>query len=178
MSSQGPTSGEGRQFDLKDEYIDAAWKQRWMGARAKYPEELIDNVGKVRGLFESADAPSLEDRVFIVCRTDPHEAAQVELVEAYSSISAANEHVLLLFAHEYGDSMDEECSWAMKGAVPEPSLPPGTTYMMWSFSRHACLSLEATLADDYAPGPRMIYIVEKWIETSPSEQLARSVFGR
>lgn len=177
MTSQGSSSGQGRRVDLKDEYIDAAWKQRWMTARVKYPEELIDNVGKVRGLFESVDAPSLEDRVFIVCRTDPHEAAQVELVEAYSTITAANEHVLLLFAKEYGDSMGEECSWVMKGATPERSLLPGTTYMMWSFNHHACLSLEATLADDYAPGPRKVYIAEKWIETAPSEQLVRSVFG-
>lgn len=178
-SSSSSSGTQGRRVDLKEDYIDAAWKERWMGARAKYPEELIDNVGKVRGLFASAAAPSLEDRVFIVCRTDPPEAEAGEagVVEVYPTVTAANEHVLLLFAKDYGDKMDDECSWSMKGAVPEQSVLPGTTHIMWSFTPHACLSLEITLADDSTAEPRSVFIVEKWIETEPAEQLVRRVLG-
>lgn len=178
-TSSSSSSPRGKRLDLKEDYIDTAWKQRWMGASAKYPEDLIDNVGKVRGLFASADAPSLEDCVFIVCRTDPPEveAGEAGVVEVYPTVTAANEHVLLLFAKDYGDRMNEECSWSMKGTVPGRDELPGTTHITWSFTHHACLSLEITLAEDPSARPRKVFIVEKWIETSPSEQLVKRVLG-
>lgn len=178
MATESQDPGpSGRRVDLKEDYVDAAWKQRWMNAKAKYPDELINNVGKVRGLFTSPDAPSVEDQIFLVCRTDPHEAGQLDVVEAYSTVPAANEHVLLLFAKAYGDAMDQECSWSMKGGGSDQESPPGNTHMVWSFSAHGCLSLEATLADDYTPGPRRVFIVEKWIETEPPELLVKRVLG-
>lgn len=167
----------GRRVELKDEYVDASWKQRWMNAKAKYPEELIDNVGKVRGLFASAEAPSLEDQVFLVCRTDRHAAGQVDVVQAYSSVPAANEHVLLLFAKEYGDSLDTQCSWSIKGGSSAKALSSGSTDAMWAFSPHACLSLEINLPEDDEQGPHKVFIVERWIETEPPEQLVKRVLG-
>lgn len=178
MATESPDpSPSGRRVELKEDYIDAAWKERWMSSKARYPEELIDNVGKVRGLFTSPDAPSVEDQVFLVCRTDPHAAGEIDVAEAYSTVSAANEHVLLLFAKAYGDAMDLECSWSMKGVDSGRELPPGNTHIVWSFSAHGCLSLEATLADDNAPGPHRVSIVEKWIETEPPEQLVKRILG-
>lgn len=167
---------QGREVELKDEYVDAAWKQRWMNAKVKYPEEIIDNVGKVRGLFTSSEAPALEGQVFIVCRTDLHDAGQVDVVQAYSSVPPANEHVLLLFAKEHGDSLDTQCSWSMKGAVSSAGDPsPGSTHATWSFSPHACLSLEIT--QESGSDPRRVFIVERWIETEPPEQLVKRVLG-
>lgn len=171
-------TGQGRGIEVKHEYLDPAWKSRWIGAKAKYPEELIDNVGMVRGLFKSPDAPSTEDQVFIVCKTGPHEEGGTTVVEVYSSVPAANEHVLLQFAKEYGDSIGADCSWSNQGQPWAGNLLGASAQMAWSFSPHACLSLEVLhLPGDEKLGTRKIWVDEKWVETEPSEPLVRSALG-
>lgn len=175
--TSSPGSGQARRVDLKEDYIDPTWKQRWMNSGVRYPEELIDNVGKVRGLFASPDAPSLEDCVFIVCRTNDAESGKVEVVEVYPTVTAANEHVLLLFAKDCRESIDEECSWSMKGAELEQHMLAKAKHATWNFSPHACLSLEIVLDASPSAEPHRVFIVEKWIEAAPPEQLVKRILG-
>lgn len=179
-TSQAPSS-QGRGIELKQEYIDPEWKRRWKAAKARYPALLLEYAGMVRGLFQSPEAPlSTQDgKVFIVYRTDPHDAGEVHVEGVYSNVPAANEHVLLCFAKEYGDAMDEDCVWAMKGDRSARELPSGSVaQMVWSFNAHACLELEITsLPDDHGPGSRKVFVVEEWIEAEPPEDLELSILG-
>lgn len=192
MSTQGQspaTQGQRRAVDLSEQHMDHEWKQRWKAAKAKYPDDLIQYAGQVRGLFLSPDAPisAADGKVFIVYRTDPSDAAagEVHVEGVYSNIPAANEHVLLCFAATYGDSMDERCSWSMKGVAAKSAsqdLPPAlgsVAEMVWSYTPHACLELEViSLPNDSSAGPRKVFIVEEWIEEEPPEDLELRVLGK
>lgn len=179
-TSQGASS-QGRGIELKQEYIDPEWKKRWKDAKAKYPALLIEYAGMVRGLFQSPDAPlsSQDGKVFIVYRTDPRDAGEVHVEGVYSNVPAANEHVMLCFAKEYGNAMGEDCGWSMKGDNASRALSSGAVaQMLWSFSAHACLELEVqSLGDDSMQGPRKVFVVEEWIENEPPEDLELSVLG-
>lgn len=183
-SGQDPNCSQGgRRIELKQEYIDPEWKKRWKAAKGRYPALLLEYAGMVRGLFNSPDAPvSAQDgKVFIVYRTDPRDAAgDVHVEGVYSNIPAANEHVMLCFAKEYAGAMDENCAWTMKGESRAQELSQGSVaQMVWSFSPHACLSLEVTsLPGDQSPGPRKVFTVEEWIETEPPEDLELNVLGQ
>lgn len=178
----GPQRSQGKGIELKEEYIDQEWKQRWMAAKAQYPDDLIRYAGMVRGLFNSPDAPlsAPDGKVFIVYRTDPHAPGGVDVEGVYSNIPAANEHVLLCFAKEYAGTMSEDCVWTMKGERLAQEVPSGSVALMtWSYSPHACLSLEVTsLPSASSPGPRKVFIVEEWIEAEPPKELELSVLGK
>lgn len=167
----------GRKIELKDEYLDPAWKARWLNARAKYPEGLLHNIGLIRGLCQTPDAPSMENKVFIVYRTDRPVESAASIVDVYTSLPAANEHAMLLFANEYADSMGVgDCVWAMEGEKC-PDLP-GVAKMVWAFSPHACLSLEVILDEgNHHSGPRKIFVLEKDIESEPPLKLEERVLG-
>lgn len=187
---QSPSpQGQGRAVDLSEQYMDPEWKQRWKAAKAQYPDDLIQYAGQVRGLFLSPDAPisAADGKVFIVYRTDPHDAAtrEAHVEGVYSNIPAANEHVLLCFAAAYGDSMDERCLWSMKGVAAKPAsqaelpVPGSVAEMVWSYTPHACLELEITsLPNECSAGSRKVFIVEEWIEDEPPEDLELRVLGK
>lgn len=179
-AGQEPSS-QRRGIELKQEYIDPEWKKRWKDAKAKYPTLLIEYAGMVRGLFQSPEAPlsSQDGKVFIVYRTDPSDAGEVHVEGVYSNVPAANEHVMLCFAKEYGNAMGEDCAWSMKGDNSAQELPSGSfAQMVWSFSAHACLELQVkSLGDGSSDGPRRVFVVEEWIEAEPPEDLELSVLG-
>lgn len=179
-TGQAPGS-QGRGIELKQDYIDPEWKKRWKAAKVPYPALLIEYAGMVRGLFNSPEAPlSTQDgKVFIVYRTDPHEAGGFHVEGVYSNVPAANEHVLLCFAKEYATALDRDCVWAMKGDRSAQELPSGSVpQIIWSFSAHACLELEVTsLSEHQSPDARKVFVVEEWIEAEPPEDLELSVLG-